>query len=184
MTSEVDGPFGAVRCRDATRDDMAVLTHWDTMPHVIAATTDDPDGQTAFDDGDWSESFDFAEQHGPEVWRLVIAEIDGRPVGFIQIIDPHREPTGYWGDVGPGLRAIDIWIGAVDDLGHGYGTQMMTWAIETCFASPDVVGILIDPLASNVRAHRFYERLGFELVGPRTFDGDRCLVYRLDRPVT
>lgn len=41
--------------------------------------------------------------------------------------------------------------------------------------------VLIDPLASNTRAHRFYERLGFRLVGPRRFGDDDCLVYRLDR---
>ncbi len=40
---------------------------------------------------------------------------------------------------------------------------------------------MIDPLASNTRAHTFYERVGFQLVGPRTFGEDDCLVYRLDR---
>ena len=41
--------------------------------------------------------------------------------------------------------------------------------------------ILIDPLASNVRAHAFYERLGFRFVERRCFGDDECLVYRLDR---
>jgi aminoglycoside 6'-N-acetyltransferase len=44
-----------------------------------------------------------------------------------------------------------------------------------------VKAILVDPLASNTRAHRFYERLGFVAVGRRTFGTDDCMVYRLER---
>jgi aminoglycoside 6'-N-acetyltransferase len=88
----------------------------------------------------------------------------------------------YWGDVEPNLRAIDIWIGEERDLGRGYGTRMMELAIERCFAEPAVTAIVIDPLAANTRAHRFYERLGFRRIDRRTFgDGDDCFVYRLER---
>jgi aminoglycoside 6'-N-acetyltransferase len=38
---------------------------------------------------------------------------------------------------------------------------MMELAFESCYADPAVTAILVDPLASNRRAHRFYERLGF-----------------------
>ena len=44
----------------------------------------------------------------------------------MQIIDPLAEPTHYWGEVEPNLRALDIWIGEKDALGRGYGTAMMT----------------------------------------------------------
>ena len=40
---------------------------------------------------------------------------------------------------------------------------------------------LIDPLASNERAHRFYERLGFAFVERRQFGADDCFVYCLER---
>jgi aminoglycoside 6'-N-acetyltransferase len=79
------------------------------------------------------------------------------------------------------LRAIDIWIGEESDLGQGYGTTMMILAIERCFADPAVTAILLDPLASNLRVHPFYERLGFECIGRRVFDIEECLVYRLER---
>jgi aminoglycoside 6'-N-acetyltransferase len=108
-------------------------------------------------------------------------EVDGRPVGVMQIIDAAREETHYWGDAEPNLRAIDIWLGEASDLGRGYGTQMMKLAIDRCFADPKVTAILIDPLASNTRAHRFYERLGFKPVGRRMFGTDDCVVYRLGR---
>jgi aminoglycoside 6'-N-acetyltransferase len=44
-----------------------------------------------------------------------------------------------------------------------------------------VTAIVIDPLASNTRAHGFYQRLGFEPEGRRMFGDDDCLVHRLTR---
>src|SRR5690606_15444951 len=102
-------------------------------------------------------------------------------IGFIQIIDPAREETHYWGDVPDDLRAIDIWIGEASDLGRGFGTRMMELALARCFAPPEVSAVLIDPLAANTRAHRFYERLGFIFVERRRFAADDGLVYRLER---
>lgn len=78
-------------------------------------------------------------------------------------------------------NTIDIWIGEETDLGKGYGTKMMQLALIRCFADPAVTAILIDPLVSNTRVHRFYERLGFQIVDRRRFGDDDCLVYRLNR---
>lgn len=100
---------------------------------------------------------------------------------MLQIIDPAEEVTHYWGDIGPNLRAIDIWIGEESDLGRGFGTTMMQLAFERCFADPAVTAIMIDPLATNHRAIRFYRWLGFSDVGRRTFGSDDCLVLRLER---
>jgi aminoglycoside 6'-N-acetyltransferase len=80
-----------------------------------------------------------------------------------------------------GHRAIDIWIGEPDARNNGYGAQMMSLAVERCFADPAVHTVLVDPLVSNARAHRFYERLGFEFVVERAFGDHRCRVYRLTR---
>jgi aminoglycoside 6'-N-acetyltransferase len=155
--------------RRANIHDLELLQHWDTQPHVLES---DP-----HDDWGWE-----VELTRDVAWReQLIAEQDGRPIGFIQIIDPQLEDSHYWGDVEPNLRAIDIWIGESEDLGRGYGTQMMQLAIERCFANPTVSAIIIDPLASNIRAHRFYKRFGFKRVGPRRFGLDDCLVFRLER---
>lgn len=158
-----------INLRSATPDDLELLRYWDTQPHVIAS---DPN-----DDWGWE-----VELNRTPNWReQLIAEIEGRPIGFIQIIDPAREDSHYWGDVPDNLRAIDIWIGEATDLGKGYGTQMMQQAIARCFADPAVTAILIDPLASNTRAHRFYERLGFQFIEARRFGEDDCYVYCLNR---
>ncbi|GED97140.1 GNAT family N-acetyltransferase [Gordonia crocea] len=163
--------------RRASIDDVPVLERWDLEPHVIACITDDPTATTAFDGTAWTEEIAGAS----EVSYHLIAEVDGHPIGAMQIIDPQLESTHYWGDVGPNLRAVDIWIGEPDMLGRGYGTEMMTQAVDDAFADPAIVAIIIDPLASNTDAHRFYQRLGFVPVGRQVFGEDDCLVHRLDR---
>ncbi|NJK39081.1 MAG: acetyltransferase [Oscillatoriales cyanobacterium SM2_3_0] len=158
-----------VDLRSATPADLDLLRYWDEQPHVIASDPND----------DWGWEVELSRTPN---WReQLIAEIEGRPVGFIQIIDPAREESHYWGDVPNHLRAIDIWIGEKTDLGKGYGTQMMQLALASCFADPKVTGVLIDPLVNNTRAHRFYERLGFQFVEQRRFGDDNCCIYRLLR---
>lgn len=158
--------------RKASATDVALLEYWDTKPHVIACTGSD-------DWGDWTE--ELALQC--EWMEILIAELEGRPIGVLQIIDPAEEESHYWGDVAPNQRAIDIWIGEETDLGQGLGTQMMQLALKRCFTPPEVTAVLIDPLASNTPAHRFYERLGFKQVGSRRFGEDDCIVYKLSREV-
>jgi aminoglycoside 6'-N-acetyltransferase len=155
--------------RPATPADLDLLRRWDRDPEVRSSLVD----------SDWHWE---AELRRTPDWReQLIAEADGRPIGFVQIIDPEREETEYWGCVEPGHRAIDIWIGEPDARGRGYGTQMMRLAVERCFADPSVHSILLDPLLANTGAQRFYERLGFECIAKRDFRGDQCCVYRLQR---
>ncbi|EMJ56689.1 acetyltransferase (GNAT) domain protein [Leptospira interrogans str. UT126] len=56
------------------------------------------------------------------------------------------------------MKAIDIWIGEEMDLGCGYGTKMMQEVLQRCFELTKIKSVLIDPLVSNARAIRFYER--------------------------
>ena len=158
-----------IKLRPATIADLELLQHWDEQPHIIAC---DPN-----DDWHWTEEL----QRKPEWREQLIAEIGDCPLGFIEIIDPALEDEHYWGDIEPNLRAIDIWIGEEEDLGKGYGTKMMQLALVRCFQDPLVTAVLVDPLVSNTRAHRFYESLGFKLIERRWFGQDDCFVYRLTR---
>ena len=155
--------------RPATIADLNLLQHWDSQPHIIAIIPNDK--------WDWSVEL----KHKSEGREQFIAEINGRPIGFIEITAPARDDSHYWGNVSANLRAIDIWIGEETDLGKGYGTQMMQLALSRCFADPLVTAVLVVPLASNTRAHRFYQRFGFRFVEQRWFGNDDCFVYRLNR---
>lgn len=150
-------------------DDQELLERWDGQPHVIESDPND----------DWNWSVELAR--APEWREQLMAEVEGEPIGFVQIIDPRLEESHYWGEVESHLRAIDIWIGEEKHLGRGYGTQMMKLAIERCFSDRSVKGILIDPLASNRRAIKFYEKFDFVFVENRQFGQDYCHVMRLDR---
>ena len=160
----------SIKLRTANLGDLALLQHWDEQPHVVAS---DPN-----DDWGWE-----TELEKNPAWReQLIAELNSRPIGYIEIIDPQLEEEHYWGaDVEPNFRAIDIWIGEASDLGKGYGTTMMRLALEKCFAAPEVTAVIIDSLASNTDAHRFYERLNFKFVERRQFGEDDCFVYHLER---
>jgi aminoglycoside 6'-N-acetyltransferase len=158
-----------LRLRPATPADLPLLTRWDDEPHVLESDPND----------DWGWETELARD--PDWREQLIAEVDGVPIGFVQIIDPAREDSHYWGEAPAHLRAIDIWIGEAGYLGRGHGTAMMRLALARCFADPSVTAVLIDPLASNTRAHVFYERLGFRFVERRQFGLDDCFVYRLER---
>ncbi len=154
--------------RHATPEDIALLRHWDEQPHVLAAGADDWEWET--------------ELHRRPSWRAqLIAMLDDTPIGFAQIINPAEESTQYWGPMPQGYRALDIWIGEAKHLNQGYGTQMMQLLIDRCFAASEVHTILIDPLQSNTKAHRFYERLGFQFKENRRFEEDECRVYTLKK---
>jgi aminoglycoside 6'-N-acetyltransferase len=160
----------AVTLRRAVPADVPTLRSWDDLPHVAEASGAD-------------DAFDWASEVPRDVdWReILVVEDDGRPVGAVVVIDPAREETRYWGDVPGGLRAIDVWLGPPDALGRGIGTAAMRLALARCFAAPEVRAVLIDPLVANVRAIRFYNRLGFRPVERRRFGEDDCLVMRIGR---
>ncbi len=139
--------------RPATPNDLEIVEYWDTKQYVIDC---DPD------EDDWDWEIELARN--PEWREQLVAELNGEPIGFLQIIDPYLEESHYWENVSPNKRATDIWICEEDNLNKGYGTIMMNLAIERCFSNPNVDGILIDPLKTNTKAHRFYERLGFEFI--------------------
>jgi aminoglycoside 6'-N-acetyltransferase len=167
-----------VTLRPATLADVSHFARWDTQPHVIRAASDDPNADADFADAVWTEETGSDDPAS----AYCVAELDDRPVGAMQVIDPALERTHYWGAACPdNQRAMDIWISEPDCLGKGLGARIMTLAINQAIAAPNVEAILIDSLASNICAHRFCERLGFTFVEQRFFDEDDCFVCRLNR---
>lgn len=159
-----------MKFRSATLDDVDLLISWQDNPHVKRAFGADKGY-------DWE-----IELSSPVEWqKLLIAEHNDRPVGFMEISDPAREDTNYWNIREENHRAIDIWIGDEKDLNKGYGSWMLQIALRCCFEDRAVVAVLVDPLAKNVRAHRFYQRFGFRFLEMRRFDKEDCFVFRLNR---
>ena len=137
-------PPQTITIRHAIAADAPTLERWDLEPHVVTATTDDPDATEAYEDMDWAEEI----ASNSEVSRYWIAERDGRPIGVMQIAAPHLEPTHYWDEIEPNQRALDIWIGQAADLGKGYGTAMMRQGLAICFTDPSVTAVVDLPLVA------------------------------------
>jgi aminoglycoside 6'-N-acetyltransferase len=157
-----------VTLRPATPADVPLLEAWDEDP-VVAAS--DPN-----DDWDWEH-----DMLGAVGLENLIAELDGRPIGFVQITDLLRDASNYWGNPQVGFKAIDIWIGDPNDRGKGAGRAMMEQAITRCFADTTVHTILIDPIVTNADAIGFYRKLGFTFLENRRFGADECAVHQLTR---
>ena len=158
-----------IQFRHALPQDADMLYAWQEQDYLKAVLGDD----------DWHWHEELAKHPS---WReQLIAELDGKPIGFMEIIDPAEEESHYWGNCGSNLRALDIWIAVPELLGQGLGSTMMQLALQRCFSAPEVKGVLLDPLATNTKAHRFYEKLGFKFVEQRVFGDDVCYVYYLPR---
>ena len=157
--------------RRASRDDVRLLEVMSNAPHVLPNLgTDQP--------WHWPREVEASWQ---EVW-ITDLSATSTPMGVVVVLDAAAAPAGYWGEVSPGTCAIDIWIADVSQLRKRYGTEMMQHAIDRCFRAHNAHTILIDPLAKNEGAIAFYQHLGFEVIGPRTFGADECTVLRLRRP--
>ncbi|HEX7237138.1 MAG TPA: GNAT family N-acetyltransferase, partial [Gammaproteobacteria bacterium] len=74
-----------VTLRRATTADAHWLDVWDRDADVIACSTDDPNAEIAFTNVEWLE--ELAAQN--EYSLYFIGELDGRPIGAMQICDPH-----------------------------------------------------------------------------------------------
>lgn len=155
--------------RDATIDDLDTLQWWDEQAHIIEA------GPPTYK---WAREL----KRKPEWREQLIAEQQDEAIGFVQILDPSGDPNQYWGNnVSRKMRAIQIWIGESYNLNRGYGSTIMNMVLERCFDDDMVNELVVDPLSTNAKAHRFYTRLGFKYMETKKFGEDLCYVMKLKR---
>lgn len=136
--------------RDATRDDIAFIVGIIVADSVVP-TNDLPDQP---DHPAYVAAFEAISADPNQ--RMVIAEIDGAPVGTVQLTFI------------PGLNHLGMWRGLIEAVhivpaqrSKGLGGEMIQWALSECRTR----GCGVVQLTSNKQrldAHRFYERLGFE----------------------
>ena len=106
---------------------------------------------------DLSNYFDEREQ---EVCCIV--EYGGRAIGYIEFY-PSRLWAYVYGDF-PDERpwGIDVFVGEPADRNQGFGVRMIRVVATHLFQKRQATRIVIDPEASNERAIRCYEKVGFK----------------------
>ncbi|MCT2399145.1 GNAT family N-acetyltransferase [Novosphingobium mangrovi (ex Huang et al. 2023)] len=136
--------------RDAREED---------LPAIVAMLADDEFGRAREDASlplDPGYVAAFRAIDGSDRQRLIVAELDGRLVGTLQL--------GFLA----GLSMHGAWRGLIEAVridgslrGRGLGSQLVEWAVGECRAR----GCMLVQLTSHrdrADAHRFYERLGWE----------------------
>lgn len=98
-----------------------------------------------------------------ERYAFQVAEVDGKPVGFVKL-GPPALPVETCG------RAIEIrqFYLLHDWRGAGVAHALMNWAIEEARVR-GAQEMFLTVYTDNHRAKRFYEKYGFEEVGPYKF---------------
>ena len=135
------------------RPTLPLVAAWRAQPHVRQWWAEPADDLAADTIGD------------PDI-TVWIAELDGRPIAFIQ--DYRSTSTARITSTicPPGSRGIDIFIGDADLLGHGHGAHLVRQHVDGMFARrASAAGI--DPHPENAAARRAYAKAGFTTVsGP------------------
>jgi len=131
----------------------------DDLPDIVRMLADDfLGGQREQYEDPLPESYvqAFEEIDSDPNNRLVVAEVDGRVVGTLQVT--FTPSLSYRG----GKRATVESVRVDKELrGSGIGREMMLWAIELAKAE-GCVSMQLTTNAERTDAHRFYEALGFK----------------------
>ena len=130
------------------------------LPALVAMLADDVLGAAREDASlplDPGYAAAFAAIRANANLRLIVAVLDGRAVGTLQLVFvPGLARKGAWRGYIEGVRI------AGDLRGQGLGDALVRWAVEQCRAQGcNSVQLTTD--VSRADAHRFYERLGFKL---------------------
>jgi aminoglycoside 6'-N-acetyltransferase len=153
--------------RPVAAADLPTLAAWLDRPHV-AEWWDDVEDKVA----------EIREAMADPATRPFVVELDGRPIGYIQCYDPHREEGHPYRDQPKGTLGIDQFIGEPELVGIGHGSRLIAAFVDGLFrrGAPRVI---TDPDPANARAIRAYEKAGFRAFDSRTsIYGDAVLMAR------
>jgi GNAT superfamily N-acetyltransferase len=85
---------------------------------------------------------------------LLVAEVDGAVVGFVEATMRREELSGFVGAWVDELNVATAW------WGRGIGTRLLA-EVERWALGNGAMSIALDTMETNARARRLYEHLGF-----------------------
>jgi aminoglycoside 6'-N-acetyltransferase len=130
--------------------DLPIIGRWLANPHV-AQWWGDPAEQFALLCGDLGY---------PAMDQFVVAT-DGAPFAYLQCYDPAAWPDNGFGPQPHGTRGIDQFIGEPDMIDRGHGSALIRSFIAGLLQG-GTRRVITDPIPTNVRAIRAYEKAGLQ----------------------
>ncbi|MBU2866825.1 GNAT family N-acetyltransferase [Pacificibacter marinus] len=137
--------------RQATMDDVDLITHWQAQPHVRRWW-------------DAAEPYTQDDINDPRVSRWIVS-FEARPFAFMQDYTVHGWDAHHFANLATGARGIDQFIGDPEMVGVGHGSGFITERMRDLFDAGAPM-IATDPHPDNSRAIAVYAKLGFQPLGP------------------
>ena len=159
--------LGAYQFREMTRADLPLVRTWLTHPHVIEWW------------GDTEEQYKLVEEDlaNPAMRQFIVA-FDAIPFAYVQNYDLDEGTDAAFGELPPGARAIDQFIGEPDMANRGHGSAFIR-ALADKLLADGASCVITDPDVDNARAIRAYEKAGFSKQGVvHTLEGPALLMVR------
>lgn len=166
MANPADYEFRAVTGKDA-----ALLKRWVAAPHWQAWWDGDPEVEVA----------GILDDLQSDSVEPMIAELDGKPIAYVQTYDPHLEDDHPYQDQPFGTIGIDIAIGEAANLHKGHGPAILAALADILF-DEGAARLILDPHPDNKAAIRAYEKAGFAGFDTRTTEYGPALMMALDNP--
>jgi RimJ/RimL family protein N-acetyltransferase len=149
-----------------TPADMPMIREWLRSPHLTDWWTPSVDDMA-----------DISSRLSAAAARYFLVSYQGRPYAFIQCSDPAH--TGTLGDdylVEPGMFAIHQFVGDVEMLGFGHGTNFIKAFIAELKRQPEVKRLMVTPAQDNAPAIKCYVQAGFRKDKPLQTPSGICLL--------
>lgn len=110
---------------------------------------------------------EIVEKYGPggllesEGTEPMIVELDGRPVGYVQLYELTDHAAEFGLDDGFGIWSLDLFIGEPEVHGSGLGRRIVRSVAEYLLHDRGARDVVIMPYPENERAVRSYTAAGF-----------------------
>jgi len=136
--------------------DVPDLYRWRNEPHVTRWWSEDDDSGPTLD----VVTRNYGPDYDDKEHRYII-EMDGRPIGYIQMYKLADWPD-YAALIQETGAGIDLFIGEPDLINKGIGTEVINRFVEDIvFDDPSITQCVIDPEIKNAAAIRAYTKAGF-----------------------
>jgi aminoglycoside 6'-N-acetyltransferase len=172
--------------RQLGRTDLPLLSRWLAAPHVQRWWRESCDADAV--DAAYGPAID-----GADPTELLIAELDGRPIGMLQRYrladNPEYERALEPAGVPSSAAGLDYLIGDPDLTGRGLGPLMIAAGSAGAWSAyPEITAIVVTVHLDNRRSWRALEKAGYRrrwsgvIESGDPSDEGPSHVYVLDRP--